>query len=158
MTMSKKNAFVPNNEELAAGVAACTTCGEAKKRDFSALPEISYFKVQSRNRVGSIKNRHDRACGMWVILVALKGGTGLRLASDVGYEYGMVFKCEFKTREEAVAAGLEYRSLWGKEVPKAEPKAKKVSVSKQLEEANEKIKRLEALLAAKVDADTADTK
>lgn len=99
-----------------------TAAGTAVKRDWSKLPKISYFKVQSRGLVGALKNRHERAVGAWAILVAPEGGSGLRLASDIARENGMVFKCEFKTYEDAVEAGKKWREDWGKAKPKAERK------------------------------------
>lgn len=110
-----------------------TTAGNAVKKDFSVLPKIAYFKVQSRGLVGAVKNRHERAVGAWAILVAPEGGRCLRLASDVAREYGMVFKCEFKTYDDAVAAGKAWREEWGKEKVKKERKAKKSAEEKAIE-------------------------
>lgn len=111
----------------------CTAAGEACKRDWSKLPKICYFRIQSRNKVGAIKSRHERSCGAWALLVSCDDHKGLRLASDVGYEYGMVFKCEFKDRESAISAGKDYQAKWGVAKPKAEPKPKKSAEEKAME-------------------------
>lgn len=92
----------------------CTQMGTASKVNYNKLPEVAYFRVQSRGAVGTLKDLHDRKVGAWAVLVSCKDGKGLRLVSDVGYEYGMKIRGEFKTREEAVAAGLKYREKFGK--------------------------------------------
>lgn len=106
-----------------------TAAGKAVKKDFSLLPKIAYFKVQSRGLVGALKNRHERSVGAWAVLVAPEGGSGLRLASDIAREKGMVFKCEFKTYDDAVEAGKKWRNEWGKEKVKKEQKAKKKNLT-----------------------------
>lgn len=111
----------------------CTTMGEAQKRNFSKLPKVKYFRVQSRGAVGKMTERHERKCGAWAILVALEGGNGLRLASDVAFEHGMVFKCEFATKDEAFKAAMEFKSKWGVATSKT-GKAKDEAVTKAKEE------------------------
>ena len=58
--------------------------------------------------------------GAWAVLVSCKDGKGLRLVTDVGYEYGMKLKGEFKTREEALAAGKKYLERFHKAVERKE--------------------------------------
>lgn len=101
-------------------VENCTQMGAASKVSYSILPEVAYFRVQSRGAVGTLKDLHDRKVGAWAVLVSCKDGKGLRLVSDVGYEHGMKIRGEFKTREEAVAAGLKYREKFGKASAKGE--------------------------------------
>lgn len=98
----------------------------AAKFDASALPEVCYFRVQSRGAVGTYKHGlKERAVGAWAVLVSCKDGKGLRLATDVAFEKGMRVKGEFKTREEAIAAGKDMIAEWGKaKAAKAEKKAK----------------------------------
>ena len=67
----------------------------------------------------------------------LKDGKGLRLATDVAYEFGMKLKGEFKTREEAIEAGKKAISAWGKAVEKKATKAKgptKAALAAEVEE------------------------
>jgi len=98
----------------------CTQMGAASKVNYNKLPEVAYFRVQSRGAVGTLKDLHDRKVGAWAVLVSCKDGKGLRLVSDVGYEHGMKIRGEFKTREDAVAAGLKYREKFGKASAKDE--------------------------------------
>lgn len=98
----------------------CTQMGTASKVNYKKLPEIMYFKVQSRGAVGTLKDLHDRKVGAWAVLVNCKDGKGLRLVTDVGYEHGMKIRGEFKTRYEAVEAGLKYRDKFGKASAKDE--------------------------------------
>lgn len=103
------------------------------------LPEVAYFRVQSRGACGTYKNGlRDRKCGAWAVLVSCKDGKGLRLATDVAYENGMKLKGEFATREEAIEAGKKFLAAWGKEAEKKERKAKeptKAEIAKQLADA-----------------------
>jgi hypothetical protein len=82
--------------------------------------------VQSRGAVGTYKHGlKERAVGAWAVLVSCKDGKGLRLATDVAFEKGMRVKGEFKTREEAIAAGKDMISEWGKaKAANSEKKAK----------------------------------
>ena len=105
----------------------CTVMGEGTKRDFSKLPKVKYFRVQSRGGVGTIKNFKAREVGAWAVLVCLDGAKELRLASDVLFEYGMKFKTEYKTQDEAFKAAMKFKSEWGVVVVK-EKKEKKPSV------------------------------
>lgn len=101
----------------------------AGKFNPAALPEIAYFRVQSRGAVGSYKNGlAARKVGAWALLVSCKDGKGLRLASDVLFEKGMKGKCEFATYAEAVEAGKKAKAAWGKaKAEKAEKKQKTVA-------------------------------
>lgn len=91
-----------------------TVYGTTQKRNFSKLPKIKYFRVQSRGTVGTMANRHERKSGAWSVLVSCEGDNkGLRLASDVAYENGMQFKTEFATKEEAFAAAMDFKKKWG---------------------------------------------
>ena len=113
-------------EYMNSTVETITQMGEASKVNYRQLPEVAYFRVQSRGAVGTLKTLHDRKVGAWALLVSCKDGKGLRLVSDVGYEHGMKIRGEFKTREEAVAAGLKYKEKFGKHVAEEKaPKAKK---------------------------------
>lgn len=109
-----------NNSTL----ADITTRGTAQKVNYAVLPEVAYFRVQSRGATGTLKDLHDRKVGAWAVLVSCKDGKGLRLVTDVGYEHGMKLRGEFKTREEAIEAGKKYMEKFGKQVEKAAPKAK----------------------------------
>lgn len=125
------------NYEMNSTVADITTMGAASKKDVSKLPEVAYFRVQSRGATGALKDLKDRKRGAWALLVSCKDGKGLRLATDVAYEFGMKLKGEFNTREEAIAAGKKAISAWGKAVEKKESKAKgptKADLEKQVEE------------------------
>ena len=122
-----------------------TKRGDAKKINYAVLPEIAYFRVQSRGATGTLKDLHDRKVGAWALLVSCKDGKGLRLVTDVGYEYGMKLKGEFKTREEAIAAGKKYLEKFGKVAEKKEPKAKgptKAELEAQVAELNAKLAAL----------------
>lgn len=112
------------NTETNSTVADITVMGEASKKDLSKLPEVAYFRVQSRGATGTLKDLHDRKVGAWALLVSCKDGKGLRLATDVAYEFGMKLKGEFKTREEAIEAGKKAISAWGKVPEKKATKAK----------------------------------
>lgn len=101
-------------------IADITRMGMACKKDVSKLPEVAYFRVQSRGATGALKDLHDRKVGAWAVLVSCKDGKGLRLVSDVAYEHGMKIKGEFATREEAVAAGKKMVEAWGKKAEKSE--------------------------------------
>lgn len=92
----------------------CTAMGEAHKKNLSALPKVKYFRVQSRGMVGKMDARKDRSVGAWAVLVALEGGNGLRLVTDVAYEYGMIIKGEFKTKEQAFEEAMKIKNTWGK--------------------------------------------
>ena len=105
-----------NNSTL----ADITTRGAATKVNYSKLPSVAYFRVQSRGATGTLKDLHDRKSGAWAVLVSCKDGKGLRLVTDVGYEYGMKLKGEFKTREEALAAGKKYLERFHKAVERKE--------------------------------------
>ena len=125
------------NTETNSTVADITVMGEASKKDLSKLPEVAYFRVQSRGATGTLKDLHDRKVGAWALLVSCKDGKGLRLATDVAYEFGMKLKGEFKTREEAIEAGKKAISAWGKAVEKKETKAKgptKAALAAEIEE------------------------
>lgn len=108
-----------------------TVMGNASKIDYKKLPEVAYFKVQSRGATGTLKDLHDRKVGAWALLVSCKDGKGLRLMTDVAYEFGMKIKGEFKTREEAIEAGKKAVEKWGKLTATVEKKVKK---SKSIEE------------------------
>ena len=125
------------NTETNSTIADITVMGEASKKDLSKLPEVAYFRVQSRGATGTLKDLHDRKVGAWALLVSCKDGKGLRLATDVAYEFGMKLKGEFKTREEAIEAGKKAISAWGKAVEKKETKAKgptKAALAAEIEE------------------------
>ena len=94
-------------------VENCTIMGEAQKRNFAKLPKIKYFRVQSRGAVGTMENRKDRKVGAWAVLVDCGDNKGLRLVTDVAYGMGMVVKGEFKTRDDAFKAAMEYKAKWG---------------------------------------------
>jgi hypothetical protein len=108
-----------------------TVMGNASKIDYKKLPEVAYFRVQSRGATGTLKDLHDRKVGAWALLVSCKDGKGLRLMTDVAYEFGMKIKGEFKTREEAIEAGKKAIEKWGKLTATVEKKVKK---SKGIEE------------------------
>ena len=77
----------------------------------SKLPQIAYFRVQ-------YSDAFDRLCkAPWVLLVSCKeGGKGLRLASDIGHEYGVnIVEC-YKSKAEAIIAGKKMENAWGKGV------------------------------------------
>ena len=121
----------------------CTTMGTASKVNYKELPEIMYFKVQSRGAVGTLKTLHDRKVGAWAVLVNCKDGKGLRLVTDVGYEHGMKIRGEFKTRGEAVEAGLKYREKFGKATKEEESGEKKRKPTKaELEDEVATLKRM----------------
>lgn len=125
------------NYEMNSTMADITTMGAASKKDLSKLPEVAYFRVQSRGATGALKDLHDRKVGAWALLVSCKDGKGLRLATDVAYEFGMKLKGEFKTREEAIEAGKKAISAWGKAVEKKAAKAKgptKAELANEVEE------------------------
>lgn len=125
------------NTEMNSTMADITTMGAASKKDLSKLPEVAYFRVQSRGATGALKDLHDRKVGAWALLVSCKDGKGLRLATDVAYEFGMKLKGEFKTREEAIEAGKKAISAWGKAVEKKAAKAKgptKAELASEVEE------------------------
>ena len=119
------------NYENNSTMADITTMGAASKKDLSKLPEVAYFRVQSRGATGTLKDLHDRKVGAWALLVSCKDGKGLRLATDVAYEFGMKLKGEFKTREEAIEAGKKAISAWGKVIEK---KATKAELASEVEE------------------------
>lgn len=76
---------------------------------YSKLPLIAYFRVQ-------YSSMFDRICkALWVLLVSCKeGGKGLRLASDIGHEYGVnIVEC-YKSKAEAIIAGKKMENAWGK--------------------------------------------
>lgn len=78
---------------------------------YSKLPQIAYFRVQ-------YSDAFDRLCkAPWVLLVSCKeGGKGLRLASDIGHEYGVnIVEC-YKSKAEAIIAGKNMENTWGKGV------------------------------------------
>ena len=78
---------------------------------YSKLPQIAYFRVQ-------YSDAFDRLCkAPWVLLVSCKeGGKGLRLASDIGHEYGVnIVEC-YKSKAEAIIAGKKMENAWGKGV------------------------------------------
>lgn len=125
------------NYEMNSTMADITVMGAASKKDLSKLPEVAYFRVQSRGATGALKDLHDRKVGAWALLVSCKDGKGLRLATDVAYEFGMKLKGEFKTREEAIEAGKKAISAWGKAVEKKAVKAKgptKAALEAEVEE------------------------
>lgn len=135
-------------------LADITVAGSACKKNYSKLPKVCYFRVQSRNKVGTIKTRHERATGAWALLVSCDDGKGLRLVSDVGYEYGMVIKAEFKTREEAIAAGKEYQAKWHVKTTSSEErkeenerKAREKRMAKLAEDFGMSVEELKAKLA-----------
>lgn len=112
-----------------------TVYGTTQKRDYSKLPKVKYFRVQSRGIIGSMAHRHERLAGAWAVLVACEDNKGLRLVSDLGYENGMVIKGEFKTKELAFAAAMEYKEKFGMATSKSGKKAQK-----KIDEAVEKAK------------------
>lgn len=125
------------NYETNSTMADITTMGAASKKNLAALPEVAYFRVQSRGATGTLKDLHDRKVGAWAVLVSCKDGKGLRLATDVAYEFGMKLKGEFATREEAITAGKKMVETWGKAVEKKETKAKgptKADLAAEIEE------------------------
>lgn len=118
-------------------IADITTRGAATKINYAVLPEVAYFRIQSRGATGTLKDLHDRKVGAWAVLLSCKDGKGLRLATDVAYEFGMKIKGEFATREEAIEAGKKYLEKFGKAVEKKEKKAKgptKADLIAQVEE------------------------
>ena len=98
------------------------TAGKAQKRNYSNLPKIKYFRVQSRGAVGAMKNRHDRKVGAWAILVMVEGAQELRLVTDIAYEFGMNVKGEYNEKQKAYDAAMEFKAKWGKD---SSAKAKK---------------------------------
>lgn len=105
-------------------IADITTMGTAKKRDFSVLPKIKYFTVQSRGAVGTLKDLHERKVGAWTILVRVEGEKIDRLASDILFHEGMKYKCEYATKEEAYKVAMKFKAEWGKVVEKAKKEKK----------------------------------
>lgn len=103
-------------------VADITTMGSARKRDFSVLPKIKYFTVQSRGAVGTLKDLHERKVGAWTILVRVEGEKIDRLASDILFREGMKYKCEYATKEEAYKVAMKFKSEWGVEKEKKDKK------------------------------------
>lgn len=90
-----------------------TTCPkyptQIKATSLSLFPKLAYFRVQ-------YSNTFDRICDApWVVLVSCKGdGKGLRLASDVGHEFGVnIVEC-YKTRDDAIKAGMDMKKSWGR--------------------------------------------
>ena len=130
------------NENTNSTIADITTRGAAAKINYAALPEVAYFRVQSRGATGTLKDLHDRKVGAWAVLVSCKDGKGLRLVTDVGYEFGMKLKGEFRTREEAIEAGKKYLEKFGKAVEKAEPKSKGPTKAELLARVEELTKQL----------------
>lgn len=125
------------NTEMNSTMADITTMGAASKKDLSRLPEVAYFRIQSRGATGTLKDLKDRKRGAWALLVSCKDGKGLRLATDVAYEFGMKLKGEFNTRKEAIEAGKEAISAWGKVIEKKATKAKgptKAELASEVEE------------------------
>lgn len=127
---------------------------DASKYDPSKLPEVAYFRVQSRGLVGTYKGGlSERKVGAWTLLVSCRDGKGLRLATDVAFEYGMKFRGEFKSCQEAHDAGHACLKKWGKAVEKKAPKAKgptKAELEKQAAEQAARIAQLEAMLKAQM--------
>lgn len=117
----------------------CTAMGTAQPRNFSKLPKVKYFRVQSRGAVGTLKDRQERKIGAWAVLVAIEGGNGLRLASDVAFEYGMTFRCEFATKDEAFNAAMNFKAKWGVPTNKT-AKAKDEAVRKAKDEVISKMR------------------
>lgn len=139
------------NYENNSTMADITTMGAASKKDLSKLPEVAYFRVQSRGATGALKDLHDRKVGAWALLVSCKDGKGLRLATDVAYEFGMKLKGEFKTREEAIEAGKKAISAWGKAVEKKAAKAKgptKAELANEVEELKRQLALVKAMAPA----------
>ena len=136
------------NENTNSTLADITTMGSASKVNYHALPEVAYFRVQSRGATGTLSDLHDRKVGAWAVLVSCKDGKGLRLVTDVGYEHGMKLKGEFRTRQEAIDAGMKYKEKFGKAVERKESKkltpAEKVAKMTQ----EERDELLAALMAA----------
>ena len=82
---------------------------QIKASSSKSLPRLAYFRVQ-------YSNTFDRICNApWVLLVSCKGdGKGLRLASDVGHEFGVnIVEC-YKTRDDAIKAGMDIKKSWGR--------------------------------------------
>lgn len=82
---------------------------QIKATSLSLFPKLAYFRVQ-------YSNAFDRICNApWVLLVSCKGdGKGLRLASDVGHEFGVnIVEC-YKTRDDAIKAGMDMKKSWGR--------------------------------------------
>lgn len=139
------------NYENNSTMADITTMGAASKKDLSKLPEVAYFRVQSRGATGALKDLHDRKVGAWALLVSCKDGKGLRLATDVAYEFGMKLKGEFKTREEAIEAGKKAISAWGKVIEKKAAKAKgptKAELASEVEELKRQLALVKAMAPA----------
>lgn len=131
----------------------CTAMGMAQKKNYTKLPKVKYFRVQSRGAVGKMDARHERKVGAWAVLVALEGGNGLRLASDVAFEHGMVFKCEFATKDEAFKAAMDFKAKWGVATSKS-GKAKDEAVAKAKVEVAENMRN--AMLAMGLKAEMVD--
>lgn len=117
----------------------CTAMGTAQPRNFAKLPKVKYFRVQSRGAVGTLKDRQERKVGAWAVLVAIEGGNGLRLASDVAFEHGMTFKCEFATKDDAFKAAMDFKAKWGVPTSKT-AKAKDEAVGKAKDEVISKMR------------------
>jgi hypothetical protein len=90
-----------------------TTCpkypAQIKATSLSLFPKLAYFRAQ-------YSNAFDRICDApWIVLVSCKGdGKGLRLASDVGHEFGVnIVEC-YKTRDDAIKAGMDMKKSWGR--------------------------------------------
>lgn len=80
------------------------------------LPKVAYFRVQ-------YSNAFERLCkAPWVLLVSCRGdGKALRLASDVGHEFGVsIVEC-YKTRDDAIKAGMDIKMSWGKKKSREKP-------------------------------------
>ena len=84
---------------------SCLPC-KYKPRE---LPEVAYFRVQYSEAFARSTSGNP-----WIVLVSCRDGKGLRLASDVGYEFEMSVQEAFGTREDAIAAGKSFQETWGK--------------------------------------------
>lgn len=116
--------------------AYTTVKGAYSTRNAAEMPQIRYFRVQSRGGYA----RHglqEKKRGGYALLVMTEGAAqSLRLVGDVALERGQVWKGEYDTPEKAIEAGKAYMRSWGKEAP---VKARKPSKA---------AKRLEAMMAA----------
>ena len=139
---------MPTDNNTNSTMNTITARGEATKVNYHALPEVAYFRVQSRGAVGTLKDLHDRKVGAWALLVSCKDGKGLRLVSDVGYEHGMKIRGEFATREAAIEAGKKYQEKFGKAV-KSETKKGKKPTKAELEDELATLRRAYEELKAK---------
>ena len=131
----------------------CTAMGNSQTRNYAKMPKIKYFRVQARGAVKDkdTKQWKDRANGAWAVLVCLEGSSELRLVTDVAREQGMfTIKGEFKTKQDAFDAAMQYKAKWGVATSKS---GKKREDDKKQTEATERENMVKAMRALNMSDD-----